>query len=87
MSGLTADDVRSATVERPPWGKRGYDEKSVDDFLQLVARRLDVWIYRDENTALRAAAELAMSILSLRTPRRRENWAGLPVDADPFLGV
>jgi hypothetical protein len=24
-------------------------------------RRLDVWIYRDENTALRAAAELAMS--------------------------
>jgi len=29
----------------------------------------------------------AMSILSLRTPRRRENWAGLLVDADPFLGV
>ena len=87
MCGLTADDVRSATFERPPWGKRGYDEKSVDDFLQLVARRLDVWIYRDENTALRAAAELAMSILSLRTPRRRENWVGLPVDADPFLGV
>jgi hypothetical protein len=24
-----------------------------------------------------------MSILSLRTPRRRENWAGLPVDAAP----
>ena len=24
-------------------------------------RRLDVWIYRDEDTALRAAAELAMS--------------------------
>ena len=39
--GLTADDVRSATFERPPWGKRGYDEKSVNDFLQLVARRLD----------------------------------------------
>jgi hypothetical protein len=32
-------------------------------------------------------AGFAMSILSLRTPRRRENWAGLPVDADPFLGV
>ncbi|HEX2284428.1 MAG TPA: DivIVA domain-containing protein [Mycobacterium sp.] len=38
---LTADDVRSATFEKPPWGKRGYDEKSVDDFLQLVARRLE----------------------------------------------
>ena len=86
MCGLTADDVRSATFERPPWGKRGYDEKSVDDFLQLVARRLDVWIYRDENTALRAAAELAMSILSLRTPRRRENWVGSPADADAILG-
>jgi hypothetical protein len=32
-------------------------------------------------------AGFAMSILSLRTPRRRENWAGLLVDADPFLGV
>jgi DivIVA domain-containing protein len=41
MSALTAEDVRSATFEKPPWGKRGYDEKSVDDFLQLAARRLD----------------------------------------------
>jgi DivIVA domain-containing protein len=40
-SGLTADDVRNATFDKPPWGKRGYDEKSVMDFLQLVARRLD----------------------------------------------
>jgi DivIVA domain-containing protein len=41
MSGLTAEDVRSVTFEKPPWGKRGYDEKSVKDFLQLAARRLD----------------------------------------------
>lgn len=41
MSRLTAQDVRDATFEKPPWGKRGYDEKSVNDFLQLVARRLD----------------------------------------------
>ena len=40
-SGLTADDVRNATLGKPPWGKRGYDEKSVTDFLQLAARRLD----------------------------------------------
>ena len=39
--GLTADDVRNVTFSKPPWGKRGYDEKSVNDFLQLVARRLD----------------------------------------------
>lgn len=38
---LTADDVRSAQFPKPPLGKRGYDKKSVDDFLQLVARRLD----------------------------------------------
>ena len=38
---LAAEDVRSATFSKPPLGKRGYDEKSVDDFLQLAARRLD----------------------------------------------
>jgi DivIVA domain-containing protein len=40
-AGLTAEDVRSATFNKPPWGKRGYDEKSVDDFLQRAVRRLD----------------------------------------------
>jgi DivIVA domain-containing protein len=39
--GLTAEDVRGAAFDKPPWGKRGYDEKSVDDFLQLVVRRLE----------------------------------------------
>ena len=48
-------------------------------------RRLDVWIYRDENTALRAAAELAMSCgtrnqhylstLSQPTTRDRRTWS------------
>jgi DivIVA domain-containing protein len=40
-SAVTAQDVRDAIFEKPPWGKRGYDEKSVKDFLQLAARRLD----------------------------------------------
>ena len=40
-SALTAEDVRGTTFDKPPWGKRGYDEKSVNDFLQLVARRLE----------------------------------------------
>lgn len=39
--GLTADEVRSTEFSKPPLGKRGYDKKSVDDFLALVARRLD----------------------------------------------
>ena len=38
---LTAEDVRSATFSKPPLGKRGYDEKSVNDFLQRAAQRLD----------------------------------------------
>lgn len=38
---LTAEDLRGITLEKPPWGKRGYDEKSVNDFLALAARRLD----------------------------------------------
>ncbi|WP_029110498.1 DivIVA domain-containing protein [Mycobacterium sp. URHD0025] len=36
--GLTAEDVRSTEFGKR---KRGYDKKSVDDFLALVARRLD----------------------------------------------
>jgi DivIVA domain-containing protein len=39
--GLTAEDVRGAAFDKPRWGKRGYDEKSVDDFLQLAVRRLE----------------------------------------------
>ncbi|MDY6996692.1 MAG: DivIVA domain-containing protein [Actinomycetota bacterium] len=39
--GLRAEDLRNITFEKPPWGKRGYDEKSVNDFLALAARRLD----------------------------------------------
>ncbi|WP_197375873.1 DivIVA domain-containing protein [Mycolicibacterium baixiangningiae] len=39
--GLTADALRSATFSTPPWGKRGYDPKSVKDFLALTARRLE----------------------------------------------
>ncbi|BBY18547.1 DivIVA domain-containing protein [Mycolicibacterium litorale] len=39
--GLTAEAVRSATFSKPPWGKRGYDPKSVNDFLALTARRLE----------------------------------------------
>lgn len=38
---LTADQVRSATFGKPRWYSRGYQAKSVDDLLQLVARRLD----------------------------------------------
>ena len=41
MGGLTADDVRNALFSKPPLGKRGYGKKSVDDFLQLVVRRLE----------------------------------------------
>ncbi|ABK70929.1 DivIVA domain-containing protein [Mycolicibacterium smegmatis] len=38
---VSADDVRTVEFAKPPIGKRGYDKKSVDDFLQLVARRLE----------------------------------------------
>ncbi|KUI27939.1 cell division protein DivIVA [Mycobacterium sp. IS-1496] len=39
--GLTADAVRNATFSKPAWNKRGYDPKSVRDFLALTARRLE----------------------------------------------
>ena len=40
-SVLTADDVRNAAFSKPPFGKRGYDPKAVDDFLALTVRRLE----------------------------------------------
>jgi DivIVA domain-containing protein len=39
--GVTAEGVRGATFPKPAFGKRGYDDKSVDDVLALAARRLD----------------------------------------------
>ncbi len=37
---VTAADVRAVRFGKPPFGKRGYDETEVDDFLRLVADTL-----------------------------------------------
>ena len=39
--GLTAERLRSIVFEKPPWGRRGYDERAVNDFIALAARRLE----------------------------------------------
>jgi DivIVA domain-containing protein len=36
-AGLTAEDVRSVTFNKPPWGKRGFHEDEVDEFLDTLA--------------------------------------------------
>jgi DivIVA domain-containing protein len=36
-AGLTAEDVRSTTFNKPPIGKRGYNEDEVDEFLDTLA--------------------------------------------------
>ena len=38
---VTAEYLRNFTFDKPPLGKRGYNEKSVLDFVALCARRLD----------------------------------------------
>lgn len=38
---VTAEYLRNVTFEKPPWGKRGYNEKAVADFVALCARRLE----------------------------------------------
>ncbi|MDG4667383.1 DivIVA domain-containing protein [Mycobacterium sp. 236(2023)] len=38
---VTAEYLRTFTFEKPPLGKRGYNEKAVADFVALCARRLD----------------------------------------------
>lgn len=37
---LTPDDVHNVAFKRPPIGRRGYDEESVDLFLDEVERTL-----------------------------------------------
>jgi len=37
---VTAADVRAVRFGKPPFGKRGYDEAEVDDFLRLVSDTL-----------------------------------------------
>lgn len=38
---VTAERVRVTTFPKAPLGRRGYDTRSVNDVLALVARRLD----------------------------------------------
>jgi DivIVA domain-containing protein len=40
MDRLKPVDVRNVAFRKPPIGKRGYDEKEVDEFLDLVERTL-----------------------------------------------
>lgn len=37
---LTAADVHDVAFSKPPFGRRGYNEDEVDDFLELLERRL-----------------------------------------------
>jgi DivIVA domain-containing protein len=39
--GLTANDVRETRFGKPQWGRRGYNEDEVDDFLDQVVARLE----------------------------------------------
>jgi DivIVA domain-containing protein len=40
MNRLKPVDVRNVAFRKPPIGKRGYDEKEVDEFLDVVERTL-----------------------------------------------
>lgn len=37
---MTPEDVRNVLFDKPPLGRRGYDEDEVDDFLDLVEAAL-----------------------------------------------
>ncbi|GAA0722519.1 hypothetical protein GCM10010199_30160 [Dactylosporangium roseum] len=56
MSGmmLTPADVQAVRFPKAPFGKRGYDEDEVDEFLDVVARTLTA--LHDELSSLRSAA-------------------------------
>ncbi|MBB3753602.1 DivIVA domain-containing protein [Mycolicibacterium sp. BK634] len=38
---ITAADIRDATFGKPPIGQQGYRHEDVDNFLRMIAERLD----------------------------------------------
>ena len=40
MDRLTPSDIRNIAFSKPPMGKRGYDERDVDEFLDRVQSTL-----------------------------------------------
>jgi len=54
MPNLTPQDVRNIAFNRPPFGRRGYDEEQVDAFIDAVAQTITA--LTDEVTSLRAQA-------------------------------
>jgi len=61
MQRLTPSDVRKIAFRKPPVGKRGYDERDVDEFLDRV-----------ESTLTDMCAEIA----SLRAQLGRDDHIG-----------
>ncbi|GGM87829.1 hypothetical protein GCM10007977_107180 [Dactylosporangium sucinum] len=51
---LTPADVQAVRFAKAPFGKRGYDEDEVDEFLDVVAQTLIA--LHDELASLRASA-------------------------------
>ncbi|MFG2036951.1 DivIVA domain-containing protein [Dactylosporangium sp. NPDC048998] len=54
---LTPADVQALRFAKAPFGKRGYDEDEVDQFVDVVAQTLIA--LHDEITALRGVADEA----------------------------
>ena len=52
---IDSADVRAITFERATWGRRGYDEDQVDEYLEMVADELSR--LRAENVRANALAD------------------------------
>lgn len=70
---LSADDVRNAAFSKSPWNQRGYEPKSVHDFLALAVRRLEGRGY--------LTAEDIRSVRFPRAPIGRRGYHQREVDA------
>ena len=68
---VTAQDVREVVFPKPPVGRRGYDEKSVNDFLQLVARRLDGRGHLSADDVLSTTRAVRKRLVASDFPSRR----------------
>lgn len=73
---LTAGDVHNVAFSKPPFGQRGYNEDEVDDFLDIVERRL-----ADPVNVRRPSAYDVASVVFSKPPIGKRGYDEGEVDA------
>jgi DivIVA domain-containing protein len=79
--GLSADDVRSISFRKPPFGRRGYAEQEVDEFLDRVEADLRARHAGGAVVKVMLTAGDVHEVVFMKPPRGRRGYDEEQVDA------